>query len=122
MNGEFVELLHRQRVLSPGGRHEVEDVLVLLELGGQIASDLAVLLESQILRAVFASKAVHEHFKLLPEIILNLVIITCQVMVSADVSDQNGIVDLDGRALLLKAVVGVDVIDDPGVIESDFLC
>jgi hypothetical protein len=43
LNGEFVQLLHGESVLRAWSSYKVEDVLVLLELGGKIARDLAVL-------------------------------------------------------------------------------
>ena len=39
-------------------------------------------------------------------------------MIGANVSDQNGIVDLHRGSLLLKAEVRVNVINDPSVVES----
>ena len=67
---------------------------------------------------VFAGETVHKYLEFLPEIILYLVVVRSQVMIGANVSDQNGIVDLHRGSLLLKAEVGVDVINDPSVVES----
>jgi len=90
--------------------------LIFLELGGKISCNLSVFLKSKILRTVLAGETVYESFILNTKIILKLVEICGKIMICAKVSDQDWVIALNWSSLLLKAEVGVKIIDNPSAI------
>jgi hypothetical protein len=65
---------------------------------------------------------VNENLKLLSKIILDLIEIRCQVLIRANMSDQNRIVDFDWLTLLLKAEVWINIVYNPGVVQWVLFC
>lgn len=63
----------------------------------------------------------HEDLILNTELVLYFIEVRSEVVVSAHMSDEDGVVDLDRSALLLEAEVRIDMIDDPAIIENHIL-
>jgi len=118
INSELIELFNWQSVLWPWRSHKEIDVLIFLELGGEISSNFSVFFEGKILRTILACETVDESFILSSKIILKLFEVSGKIVVSAKMSDQDGIIALNRRSLFLKAEVGIKVIDDPSAVDG----
>lgn len=70
----------------------------------------------EVLRSVLGGEAVHADLILSAEIVLDLVEIAGEVVVSGEVSNKDGVIDLHWSALSLEAEIRVQGINDPGVV------
>ena len=64
----------------------------------------------------------HGNLILCTEVVLDPVDIRREVVIGAHMANENWIIALNGAALFLETEVGVQVIDDPGVVEGRILC
>lgn len=85
--------------------------------GGHISSDVALLLQLQVLRLVRRREIMGHHLVLNVEIILEHLGVAGQEVPRVDVSDQDGLSNLHWLALALKSIVRVEAINDPLSVE-----
>lgn len=113
VDGKGFELLHRHGVTGVGRVAHEPHVLVMLELRWHVSCSASVVLESQILSSVLDGEGVAHDLFLATEVVLVTAVVTSQVVASAAVSDQNGVLSSHGLALSFHSEVGVEGVDDP---------
>ena len=114
---ELLELGDGGVVDRAGSRFKDPHVLVVLDPGRNVHSDVALLLELDVLGLVEGREVVGHHFELAAEVVLLDDGVRREVVVGLAVADQNWLAGLHGLALALEAVVGVAAVDHPlGVV------
>lgn len=64
----------------------------------------------------------NESFILNTEIVLDLVEISCKIVIGTEMSNQNRVVNLNWRTLFLEAEVGINVINNPSAVNGYVIC
>ena len=113
LDAEGLELLHGDGIAGIGRVTDEPDVLVVLELGGHIASNISLVLQGQILGAVQNCERVAHDLLLATEVIRVALVIGGQVVGGAAVAEQDWLVNAHGLTLLLQAEVGVASVNNP---------
>lgn len=114
---EFLKLGDGLVKRGVGSRFKRPNVLVVLNAGGHVSCDIALLLQFEVLGLVHACERVGHAFKLGAEVVLLDDLVTAEVVHGLAVAEEDWFAGLHGLSLSLESIVGVAAVNDPlGVV------